>query len=130
MERLCSARDEGGGRAVEYVDRTEKIEDLVRYAEGVEDPREVIEEVLEEMARAVIEGDDLDTVRLRKLAMRFATAMRSQPTELGKVLAGLRFVSNVESYERERRVVLGDGRTATRWGWREPSPEPRQERSS
>lgn len=115
---------------MEYADRTEKIEDLVMRAEEVEDPRDVIEEALEEMAQAVIEDEELDAPRLRKLAMRFASAARGDPTHLGKVLAGLRFVSNVDSYERERQVVLGDGRTATRDGWRESSPEPRQERSS
>lgn len=114
---------------MEHVERIERIEDLVRFAEEQEDPRDTIDEALREMAQAVIENEDLDQVRLRRLAMKFASAMRMDPTHLGKVLAGLRFVSNVDSYERERQVVLGDGRLATRTGWREPSPEPRQERS-
>lgn len=113
----------------EQMERIERIEDLVRFAEEQEDPRDAIDEALREMAQAVIEGEPLSPVRLRKLAMRFASAMRKDPTHLGKVLAGLRFVSNVDSYERERQVVLGDGRMATKAGWREPSPEPRQERS-
>jgi hypothetical protein len=44
--------------------------------------------------------------------MRFADAMRGQPTELVKVLAGLRLMTGMDSYERRREVVLRDGRTA------------------
>ena len=101
----------------EQMERIERIEDLVRFAEQQEDPRGTIDEALREMGEALIRGEPLDRVRLQRAAIRFATAMRGYPADLGKVLAGLRLSANVESFVKSGEVQLGDGRKATEKGW-------------
>lgn len=99
----------------------DEVRRILEDAEDARDPREGVSEVLEVLGQAVVNGREVDTEQVMKLAVAFDTAMGEREARRGfsaeTLMAKGRLLAACRELRDFGRVSLGDGRVATVTGW-------------
>lgn len=98
-------------------------------AAGAGTPREMLEHAeafSERLARATIDGEEVDEDALERACILFYERTKGRPDrdDIAEIRALGGVASNVLSYRQHREVGLPDGRVATEGGWSYENVEP------